>query len=49
MRPQLTMRRGFSRSGTLRHWLERALALDEEHAYRTVRDTQDAFEALDGG
>ena len=33
-------------SPELRQWLERALPVDEEHAFRTVRDAQEAFEAL---
>jgi uncharacterized protein YjbI with pentapeptide repeats len=33
-------------SPELRQWLERALPVDEEHPYRTVRDAQEAFETL---
>lgn len=33
-------------SPELRQWLERTLPVDEEHAYRTVREAQEAFEAL---
>jgi hypothetical protein len=36
-------------SPDLRRWLERALALDEEHPYRTVREAQEAFETLVAG